>query len=620
MTEVNNVRNQYVADGEIDNFLFDFNIFEEKYLEIYLDDKKQSSGYSVLNFNENGGEVKFDIPPQRNVLVTLIRNVEIKRTSDFQEGGAFRASVINNEFDYQVACLKQLKDKTERSMVLPPYSKNMNLSLPIPETGKAIVWNSKGDGLANSTVDIVKLNSLLNEVVDAKEELVEARDIAIDAVDKIKFTDIPVAGTYLKRNKENTSYKNVTAWDLFPILYQARNSVLETIPNNWEVQFGQLANKVDYQELYNKLEADDLIIPDYVWYNNKMYNRFSDGKPYDETYSYLPLLSSAEDKGYVVEASSEIKGLRDAYKAFNYKDRSLDDSWECKREALPSWLSIKCPTYRKLTKYVLKSSDASMFPIGWEVRGYRKDNTYKVLDVRTDQAPVNSLSLNVSSDEAFDKFMIYVTKFNSTTNACGIAFELYGKEFIVGKRNIIPYLNSASENGYIVRTSSEHPTNDYLKAFRVFDDKLGIYTAWQTNNVKAAWLSIEIPEAKIVTSYKIFHRNRSIFDERYDDIYSSEGAPTSWEFLGSNDGVNWDILDTKSNIVWEDYVPQIHDVATPNSYRFYKLDVKDNNSLPLMEIGRLELYEDLEVPHEKFRFPDLRNQETLDFPIIKIKE
>lgn len=616
MSELNNVRNQYVADGIIDNFFFNFNVFEEKYLEVYLDNEKQITGYIVLNYTENGGEIQFDIAPSAGVIVTLVRNLEIKRTSDFQEGGAFRAKVINNEFDYQVACLKQLKDESNRSVILPPYANNVDLSLPNPEAGKAIIWNNEATGLQNSVVNMGELNSALETALIAASELSEARDIAVDAVNKIKFSDVPVSEAYLRRNKENTSYENVTSWDLFPILYQTRNSVMKTVPNNWEVQYGQLANKVDYQELYDKLEADDLLTSDYQWLHRKFYHKFSDGKPFDYTYSYLPLLTSATDKGYLIEASSEGLPTREAYEAFNYNYSTADNTWQCATGILPAWISITCPTYRKVTSYVIKTDSSAVFPVDWEFRGYRKDDSYEVLDLQSGHGAKNLFIGIINSDEIFDKFMLYITKFNTTYNVTRLGLEIYGEEIVVCKNNIVPALSSANQDGYVV-TTSEQNSDVNLHAFRAFDDKSIHNTAWQTISSIQAWMAIEIPTAKVVTSYKLFHRNY-VTNGGLGDLIGYDRAPVSWDILGSNDAINWDVIDSRDSVIWEKYVPQLFNITTPASYKHYKIDVRASNGDSVIAIGRLELFED--VDSEKFRFPDLRNQDNSYMPIIKVKE
>lgn len=145
----------FIADGTVTEFFYNFATFGEDDLDVYIGEELQNSNYSVVSNGEHGGKVVFNRPPTEGAVVTIIRNLEIKRTSDFQESGAFRAKVINHELDYQVASLQQLDEKISRTIMVPPYvTKQVKSSLPIPEPGKAIVWNPAGDELINSDLPI----------------------------------------------------------------------------------------------------------------------------------------------------------------------------------------------------------------------------------------------------------------------------------------------------------------------------------------------------------------------------------------------------------------------------------------------------------------------------------
>lgn len=145
----------FIADGEVTEFFYNFATFGEDDLDVYIGEELQNSNYSIVSNGEYGGKVVFNRPPAEGVVVTIIRNLEIKRTSDFQESGAFRAKVINHELDYQVASLQQLDEKISRTIMVPPYlTKPVKGALPIPEPGKAIVWNPAGDELVNSDLPI----------------------------------------------------------------------------------------------------------------------------------------------------------------------------------------------------------------------------------------------------------------------------------------------------------------------------------------------------------------------------------------------------------------------------------------------------------------------------------
>lgn len=145
----------FIADGEVTEFFYNFLTFGEDDLDVYIGEELQNANYTVVSNNENGGKVVFDQPPKEGAAVTIIRNLEIKRTSDFQESGAFRAKVINHELDYQVASIQQLDEKISRTIMVPPYSTNpVKGALPLPQPGKAIVWNPAGDELINSDLPI----------------------------------------------------------------------------------------------------------------------------------------------------------------------------------------------------------------------------------------------------------------------------------------------------------------------------------------------------------------------------------------------------------------------------------------------------------------------------------
>lgn len=166
-------RIQYVADGTLTEYEFPFAIFKTTDIEVYFGDTKQdSSTYTVSEArHSDGGSVTFESAPISGTIITIVRNLSIERTSDFQEGSTLRAKVLNDELDYQIACQQQIAENLNRSMVLPPYvtDNDLDLTLPAPSAGKAIVWNSEGTNLENSTVEVNALESTLNSYKTAAE-------------------------------------------------------------------------------------------------------------------------------------------------------------------------------------------------------------------------------------------------------------------------------------------------------------------------------------------------------------------------------------------------------------------------------------------------------------------
>ena len=182
----------FIADGEVREFHFNFQIFEAGDVDVYLDETLTDTGYNVSIDEEIGGKVIFSQPPVNGTRITIIRNLDIKRTSDFQEGGAFRAKVINHELDYQVATLQQLDEKIGRSMIYPPYVQDgVSMQLPLPSAGKALVWNQQATALINSSINvdntIAEVTALQQQTAKSAEQVAEHwQDVLQQSAETVK--------------------------------------------------------------------------------------------------------------------------------------------------------------------------------------------------------------------------------------------------------------------------------------------------------------------------------------------------------------------------------------------------------------------------------------------------
>ena len=175
-------RIQYVADGILTTYDFPFVIFATTDVQVYLNDTLQDpKTYTISGIKTNGGTIAFTTPPSNGTIITITRDLSIERTTDFQEGGTLRADTLNDEFDYQTACLQQIADNINRSMILPPYAVDtgVDLTLPTPSAGKAIVWNADGTNLENSDI---KINAISRELDEKLALATEQASIASAAV------------------------------------------------------------------------------------------------------------------------------------------------------------------------------------------------------------------------------------------------------------------------------------------------------------------------------------------------------------------------------------------------------------------------------------------------------
>jgi hypothetical protein len=152
-------RIQYTANGTQVQFTYPFAIFQNADLQVYLNEDLQGSGYTIMGAGDSaGGTVEFDSAPSTSVTVTLARRLAIQRTSDFQESGAFRSKVINDELDYLSAALQQVSDDQSRSVQMAiTESASVDTTLPSPRANGVLAWNSLGSGFVTGpTVDEVE--------------------------------------------------------------------------------------------------------------------------------------------------------------------------------------------------------------------------------------------------------------------------------------------------------------------------------------------------------------------------------------------------------------------------------------------------------------------------------
>lgn len=124
-------RIQALGDGLQSEFIYPFPIFKDADLEVYIDEVLQTTGFSITGAAQTeGGSVIFDTPPASNEIITLRRYLVVERTSDFAEGGAFHAQVINQELDYLVAIAQQNAEELDRVLAINPTDEDASLVLP----------------------------------------------------------------------------------------------------------------------------------------------------------------------------------------------------------------------------------------------------------------------------------------------------------------------------------------------------------------------------------------------------------------------------------------------------------------------------------------------------------
>ena len=253
----NKTRIQYIADGENKMFDFPFKIFNPKDLVVYFGDTVQSSDlYSVEIDSENqNGSILFATAPTAGTRITLSRELSIERTTYFQEQLAIRPKTLNQELDYQIACTQQLADAVNRTMILPVYSndKNISMVLPEPQAGKAILWSSDGTKLENSSIEINNLTSQMQSLVEqattSAQIATEKANIAAEALENIT---IPIPSSS-DSGKFLTTDGSISSWATVPPpaeLANKANTDLSNVSSNLDYVVESYQNGTDWYKIY----------------------------------------------------------------------------------------------------------------------------------------------------------------------------------------------------------------------------------------------------------------------------------------------------------------------------------------------------------------------------------
>ncbi len=148
----------YTGNGSVTTFAYDFLIYSESHLKVYLDDVLQTTGYSVTDVGENdGGNTVFITPPGSGVIVRIDRTVPDTQLIEYQEYGPFPAKANERGLDLLTMAVQQnsresgkLSDRVDEIQIEVEENNqeisNLNLELEskLSRTGDTATGQIKG--------------------------------------------------------------------------------------------------------------------------------------------------------------------------------------------------------------------------------------------------------------------------------------------------------------------------------------------------------------------------------------------------------------------------------------------------------------------------------------------
>jgi len=147
----NPVRNEYTATAGQTVFNYDFKIYNEDEIDVYVGNTIQNA-YTVTGVdNTNGGTIIFDSPRTAGQLITIVSSIPEDREVNYVVDGDFSPDAVNTDIDRTVSLIKQ---KISRSAFFPDWVQGIVQALfPAPEDNKLLAWDGSRGKIKNKEIE-----------------------------------------------------------------------------------------------------------------------------------------------------------------------------------------------------------------------------------------------------------------------------------------------------------------------------------------------------------------------------------------------------------------------------------------------------------------------------------
>ena len=154
-------RNQYTASGGQTQFTYSFEIFEVTDIKVfkgatlltYAASPSGATQYSVQGAGTSGGgTITLGAGATASDVYTLVRDIPVKRTTDFPTSGPFVIDSLNTDLDKMVAMMGEREDEIARSIRLSDDDATATLTLPVATSRANKVLTFDGSGNISTSI------------------------------------------------------------------------------------------------------------------------------------------------------------------------------------------------------------------------------------------------------------------------------------------------------------------------------------------------------------------------------------------------------------------------------------------------------------------------------------
>ncbi|GAA4652839.1 VCBS domain-containing protein [Kistimonas scapharcae] len=146
----------------------------------------------------------------------------------------------------------------------------------------------------------------------------------------------------------------------------------------------------------------------------------------------------------------------------------------------------------------------------------------------------------------------------------------------------ISALTANTDQGFVVSASGQ--VNAGYAAYKAFDgvdaSSANNVNSWATAG-RSGWLQVDTGEPITIWRYDLKAIGRDQGRE-----------PRDWQLLGSNDGVNFEVIDSHSSVTdWSLREVKDFELDEPATYRYFKLDISSNNGDSYTGVDGFQLFQ-----------------------------
>lgn len=147
---------QITADGSTTVFSGNFTILNSGDIAVYENDALVTTGFTVSGVGvSKGATVTYSTAPVSGTVITLLRDMQPIRETDYQNSGDFLAGTVNPDFDRLWYYVQQLQRELDLRVLAFDDTETRSAllnRLPTPNVGSTLQWQADGS-LANFNIE-----------------------------------------------------------------------------------------------------------------------------------------------------------------------------------------------------------------------------------------------------------------------------------------------------------------------------------------------------------------------------------------------------------------------------------------------------------------------------------